>query len=138
MSEKSPLADAIKEHISIVDYAKRIGLTVKPISDQYTLAEHDSVRIKGSGRVYYRHSTGRGGSIIDFCMEFEGLEQNEAIRRLRGLLTPASLNSPAKPAERPPDTPKEHKKVELPEAHPGRYDRLFAYESELFGKAGGR
>jgi len=62
----------IKRNINIVDYAELIGFTVKRIGeDTYTLEEHDSVRISNSKNIYSRHSNcGKGGSIIDFVMEF--------------------------------------------------------------------
>ncbi|MCL1830049.1 MAG: DUF3991 and toprim domain-containing protein [Oscillospiraceae bacterium] len=62
----------VKHLINIVDYAANLGYTVKMISnDTYTLTEHESIRITKSKNLYSRHSNqSKGGSIIDFVMEF--------------------------------------------------------------------
>lgn len=126
MSKNSILSNAIKENISILDYARQMGYTPERCGNQYALKEHDSVRINPDRNIYYRHSTERGGSIIDFVMEFEGLSQDEAIRKLRGMLTPANRTVMPSRAE-PQKQPEPHKKVQLPKAFNGRFSRVYAY-----------
>ena len=125
MSRNSILTDAIKENISILDYAQQIGLTPKKFGHQYTLVEHDSVRIDPESRVFYRHSNQHGGSVIDFSMEFEELTKDEAIRKLRGYLSPSNL-ARAEPVVREVWLPKE-KHLELPKQVEGKFSRVFAY-----------
>lgn len=132
MSRNSILSDAIKQNISILDYAQQqLGYTPERVGNQYALKEHDSVRINVEKNIFYRHSTARGGSIIDFVMEFEGLSQGEAIRKLRGCLAPGSRARA--PAHTTFSNPKQEKKVELPEAHNGRFSRVFAYLTKSRG-----
>lgn len=132
MSRNSILSNAIKENIPILEYAQQMGYTPERCGNQYALKEHDSVRINPDRNVYYRHSTERGGSIIDFVMEFEELTQDEAIRKLRGLLTPASRAAiPTRTTYQ--KVPEPHKKVLLPKAHNGRFSRVFAYLTKSRG-----
>lgn len=130
MSKNSILSDAIKENISIIDYAQQLGFTPEKIGHQYTLKEHDSVRIDVENRQFFRHSNGHGGSVIDFAMEFEEIPLDTALSRLRACLSP---NSRARPVE--PFTPKPpaEKNLILPKAIEGRYSRVFAYLSKSRG-----
>lgn len=78
--EKQEFYRRIKEEIKIVDYAYEIGLTPKfTAGNKYvSLREHDSVRIDPNRNCFWRNSrmgitinsVGKGGSIIDFAMEF--------------------------------------------------------------------
>lgn len=132
MSKNSILSNAIKENIAILDYAQQMGYTPERCGKQYTLKEHDSVRINTERNVYYRHSTETGGSIIDFVMEFGELTQDEAIRKLRGCLPPS--NTVVGMQQRSPTPqPKPHRKVQLPKAHNGRFSRVFAYLTKSRG-----
>lgn len=67
----SSLTMAIKENINILEYGKNAGLTPLKLGSNYTFKEMDSVRIDPYKNIYYRHSTGEGGSIIDFVMHTE-------------------------------------------------------------------
>lgn len=125
----SILSDAIKENISILDYARNSGYTPVKVGRQYSLKEHDSIRIDPEKNVFYRHSTGQGGSIIDFAMMINGLTKSEAFKQLRMILEPSALhNYPSRgrqskakmPAEPPPP-------FVLPERLDGRFSRVFAY-----------
>ncbi|MFA9380266.1 MAG: toprim domain-containing protein [Acetanaerobacterium sp.] len=132
MSATSILSDAIKENIPILDYAQQLGFTPERVGNQYTLKEHDSVRINTERNVYYRHATEHGGSIIDFVMEFEGLSQGDAIRRLRSCLSPSSrARAPAK--QRAAPTTESPKQMVLPEKVKGQFSRVFAYLSKSRG-----
>lgn len=132
MSKNSILSNAIKENIPILDYAQRLGYTPERVGNQYALKEHDSVRINTERNVYYRHSTEHGGSIIDFVMEFEGLSQEEAIRKLRSCLSP-SHTVVGMQQRKPNPQPEPHRKVQLPKAHNGRFSRIFAYLTKSRG-----
>ena len=77
------LPDAIKENIKILDLVSDLGLSVKRVGNQYFLKEHSSVCINPHKNVYNRFSTGRGGSVIDFAMEFMNLSKDDAIKELR-------------------------------------------------------
>lgn len=132
MSKNSILSNAIKENIPILDYAQRLGYTPERVGNQYSLKEHDSVRINTEKNIYYRHSTARGGSIIDFVMEFEGLSQDEAIRKLRGCLSPSHTVVGLQQRKSNPQ-PEPHLKVQLPKAHNGRFSRIFAYLTKSRG-----
>lgn len=77
--EKQELYRRIKEEIKIGDYAYEIGLTpVTRTGNRYmTLREHDSVRIDMEKNCFWRNSVpgkgksiGKGGSVIDFALEF--------------------------------------------------------------------
>lgn len=131
MSRNSILTDAIKENISIVDYAVQLGFTPERIGHQYTLKEHDSVRIDLDKRVFHRHSNQHGGSIIDFSMEFEELSQQEAICKLRSCLSSSNL-ARAEPIVKEIQPPKE-RKLELPKEVEGKYSRVFAYLTKSRG-----
>ncbi len=72
------------KRVSIVKYAESIGLT--PIKegqqDIMMLLEHDSCKIYPTN-TFYRFSTGHGGSVIDFAMEFQQLDMKQAIEQLK-------------------------------------------------------
>lgn len=81
---------ALKEQNSIVDYARELGFTVVRKGKYYSLKEHDSVIINTEKNCYWRNSEpgigksiGKGGSIIDFICEFEGIGHKEAIKILK-------------------------------------------------------
>lgn len=75
--------DVLKSSISIVEYAKEIGLTpIKESKGLYRLHEHDSCKIYPTN-TFYRFSSGRGGSIIDFISEFENVDISEAIQKAK-------------------------------------------------------
>lgn len=75
------IASKVRE-IPIVDYAARMGFTVQKVGTYYTLKEHDSVRIDPRTNRFFRNSTGDKGSIIDFVMEFENVDNKTAISQL--------------------------------------------------------
>jgi len=73
VARKTNLILQVKEYIRIIDYAEQLGFEIKKIgNDTYTIVDHDSIRITESKNLYSRHSNqGKGGSIIDFVMEFD-------------------------------------------------------------------
>lgn len=74
--------DEIKQ-ISIVDYAREIGLTPYKLGSYYSLKEHDSVRIDPGKNIFIQNSTGYSGSVIDFAMTFQNLDFGQAVRSLQ-------------------------------------------------------
>ena len=82
MNKMKVTIDAIKENNSILDVAEKLGFTVVKIGNYYTLKEHDSVRINPKNNLYIQNSTGKGGTVIDFYMNFSGLSLKEALKKL--------------------------------------------------------
>ena len=112
------IAEVAKREIPILDYARSKGFTPQKVgSGEYTLEEHDSIRIDIENNLFYRHSTGQGGSIIDFVMLVDQLDQHQALSRLRDYLPDRNphlsqqFNRP-RAAVKPP----EKKELQLPEA----------------------
>lgn len=128
------IAEAVKHDISIIDYAKHRGFNVKRVgSSKYTLEEHDSVRIDPECNLFYRHSTGQGGSIIDFEMMVDNVDEHKALSILRGYLLnrkPYLLNELGKPRAAPKPPVQEKRELVLPEAAKGRFNRVYAYLSK--------
>lgn len=132
------IAELVKQDISILDYARYKGFTVKRVgNEKYTLEEHDSVRIDASQNLFFRHSSGQGGSIIDFAMMVDNVDKNKALSILRDYLHQkkpyllSQINTEIKSRE-PPAAPQK-KEFVLPEAVKGRYNRVFAYLSKTRG-----
>ncbi len=134
----SSVTDAIKHEISIMDYAQQCGYTVTKAGKQYSLREHDSVRIDPDRNIFYRHSTGQNGSVIDFAMWIHGVDQAKAISMLRGELPAGSIRKeypttlftqqqkkPTGPVKLPPKAQAQGKK------HP--YSRVYAYLNKSRG-----
>lgn len=128
------LAQLVKREIPILEYAQYRGLTPKQVGlSEYTVKEHDSLRINNADNTCYRHATGEGGSIIDFVMILEHIDGNwcddrRALSILRDYLrnrkpylsvSTASTKENALPPVKKPFT--------LPPATKGRYNRVFAY-----------
>lgn len=128
------IVEAVKRDISIIDYAKYRGFNVKRVGNsKYTLEEHDSVRIDPECNLFYRHSTGQGGSIIDFEMMVDNVDKNKALSILRGYLLnrkPYLLNELSNPRAAPRPLVQEKKDLVLPEAARGRFNRVYAYLSK--------
>lgn len=135
------IAEVVKQEIPILEYAQFRGLTPRQVGPhEYTLKEHDSIRIDEIDNLCYRHASGEGGSIIDFVMILEHIDgrlcdKHKALSILRGYLLghrPQLLHridSYKAQAHSPP----EKKELRLPEAIKGRYNRIFAYLSKTRG-----
>ena len=113
----------IKQEIPLLQVAEDYGYTPKKTGRHYKLKEHDSLMIYPDENKYYRFSTGRGGSAIDFLMEMQGMSQNAAVRTLAQMLDDRTVQRPRRetPAPEPP------KELELPPASTGKYARAVAY-----------
>lgn len=67
--------------MSIKEYAEKIGYHVIPVSGAlYQLEEHDSCMLYPNN-TFYRFSTRKGGSLIDFIMEFEEVDLKGAVKK---------------------------------------------------------
>lgn len=75
----------LKSSVSILDYAEEVLnlATVTTSGGLYQLVDHDSCKIYPNN-TYYRFSSGRGGSVIDFAMEFGELSLPDAIESVKG------------------------------------------------------
>lgn len=58
------------------------GYTITGKGNVLSTAEHDSIKIFLKSNSYYRYSTGKGGTAIDFLMNECGLEKKAAIEHL--------------------------------------------------------
>lgn len=136
----SILSDAIKENISILDYAATAGFTVIPHGNEgFKLkgvavngSDFSSVHINASGTMFFRYSTQTGGSVIDFAMMVDNLDKSDAIKRLRSMLPngksidksneprarPANISQPPKP---PP------KELQLPPVSTEKFKHIYSY-----------
>lgn len=88
----------IKEEIPIADIAREMGFSVVKKGRYLSLKEHDSVIIDTERNCFWRNSRsgrgssiGRGGSVIDFVVEFSTLDSKEATRDLAQRLTGVSV-----------------------------------------------
>ena len=81
-SENTFDLETMKRDVLISEYAHNVlGFNITNVGNTQSTQEHDSLRIYKSNS-YYRNSTHKGGSVIDFIMEFEEVDQKEAIKRL--------------------------------------------------------
>lgn len=77
---------AIKNNISIVDYASSLGFHVTKKGRYYSLKEHDSVMIDPERNCFWRNSTHASGSIIDFALEFTSMSMTEVLGEFERIL----------------------------------------------------
>ena len=80
----------IKQRISCVDYAQKIGLPIKEDGDRCVSPLRDGAKNPTSFIVwssfFYDFSAGRGGDVIDFCAQYaHGGDRGAAIRELASL-----------------------------------------------------
>ena len=122
----------IKEEIPIADIAREMGFSVVKKGRYLSLKEHDSVIIDTERNCFWRNSRsgrgssiGRGGSVIDFVVEFSTLDSKEATRDLAHRLTGVSvtLSSHKVPVQKAT-----YEKMELELPAPAQHMRnVFAY-----------
>jgi len=87
-SNKNASLDSIKANIAITEYAIAKGYTLKRDSKTiYSLTQHDSCKIYTDRNDFYRFSNGKGGTILDFIMEFENCELKDAIAKAKEFAT---------------------------------------------------
>ena len=82
------------------------GENVKRIGKEYTLAEHDSLRIRGN--MYYWNSKGTHGNSVDFLREYYNMSFKEAVEALTShasntgnVLIPQTTNIPQRATQSP-------------------------------------
>lgn len=78
-------AEEIKkaESVDIVDYCMQNGIDVKSDNERYyRLTDHDSCVIDRKKNAFFWNSRGRGGNVINFLQEYEGIHFKEAMQRL--------------------------------------------------------
>lgn len=124
MPDQEDIIDRIKQEISLLRVAEDCGYTPHKTGNHYKLKEHDSLMIYPDTNSYYRFSTGRGGSAIDFLMEMQGMSQATAIRTLADMLDDRPVQRQRQELPVAPEPPKE---LELPPASSGKYARAMAY-----------
>lgn len=136
----SNLTNAIKEKISITEYAAMLGYHVKQISsDRYTLLEHDSMAIKfdKSGMEYFIwNSRGIGGSVIDFAMAIHDVDKETAIKTLRNYLhsrTPEQIDDTNRRKKIQAAHSMKPKSLEMPPPCEGAFRKVYAYLSKSRG-----
>lgn len=121
----------IKDQIRIIDYAPRLGFTVKRKGKYYSLKEHDSVIIDADKNCFWRNSVpsmgtsiGKGGSIIDFLLEFTNMDLHEVLKVLsQEISAPKQLSQLPNFAEK---AKKEVRGFQLPEKDQNMHN-VFAY-----------
>lgn len=108
----------IKSGIKIEDYARKSGYTVVKKGRYFSLKEHDSVMIDPVKNCFWRNSEpgmgraiGKGGSIIDFVCEMEGVTLHEALKKLTAEIHLEGLPKFERPRQQ---KPKEVTGLELP------------------------
>ena len=81
--EQSATLEDMKNSVSIVEYGRDVlGFSaIKEGRGMMRLEKHDSCKVYPNN-TYYRFSTGKGGSIIDFIMEFENVSLKAAIMKV--------------------------------------------------------
>lgn len=129
--ENDRIVKEIKSSIPIQDYAQAIGFTVKRAGSYYTLKEHDSVRIDPRKNAFWRNSQGSKaqGSIIDFVMHFEGLDQATAINKLASYIGANGQTTQHNLPKAPPIPSQEKKSTEfvLPQKGDKTMRNVYAY-----------
>lgn len=122
----------LKEQIPICDYAAFLGYTVIRCGRYYTLKEHESVRIDPVKNCFWRNSQigdgqaiGKGGSIIDFVLEFTDLTLAETFKALENYLgTEPQFSTKTRYMNR--EKRQKEKGIQLPD-RAGNMKRVFAY-----------
>lgn len=81
---KVPL-DVLKRDVLITEYAEAVlGLKLNPLGRGIiSTMEHDSLMIYTDKNDFYRFSTAKGGTIIDFIMHMEDVDFNTAVNKAR-------------------------------------------------------
>ena len=73
-------------HTDLVAFCAMRGLDVKREGKEYILKDYDSLYISAELPYrWYRHSTGKGGKAIDFCVKFLGMSFQQAVSELLAL-----------------------------------------------------
>ena len=65
---------------NLVDYLKSRGEQLKRVGSEYTMPEHDSMRIKENK--FFWNSQNTGGNALDFCMKYYNMDFQNAVTEL--------------------------------------------------------
>lgn len=122
--------DKIKQQVSIIEYAKEAGYTVKRIGSYYTTAEHDSIRFDPNRNCYWQNSipgkngAAEGDSVIGFAAKFVyNGDMHAALKDLTARVTGGSGSTLRKIT---PAVPPTKKTLKLP-ARGQNMHRVYAY-----------
>lgn len=113
--------------VELIDYLTSSGYMLKKVgTNEFTLKEHDSIRINPVKNTFFWNSRNIGGSTIQFIQHYEGKTLVEAIKILNGKETETYINSSNKP-KLPKEVLEEEKgELILPEKN-GDNKRAIAY-----------
>lgn len=128
-SDYIKLSDAIKQNISILDYAQQAGYTpVRVNTNRYILKEHDSLVIKPQNNLFFWNSQNKSGSVIDFAQALKGISKSEAYDELTAMLNnPAYKSKHEFTLDHIKEKPTQPNKLEFPPATNGKFNRMYAY-----------
>lgn len=126
--DKDEFYRCVKKQILITDYAREIGFTLVKKGKYYSLKEHDSVIIDPRRNCFWQNSVsgsgasiGKGGSIIDFAIQFTCTDMKDILREF-GRRISGSSNKKRKQ----PEKINHQKKMVLPNPDVNMH-RVFAY-----------
>ena len=125
--QRPDVLEYIKHNVSMLTVAKDMGFTPVKAGGYYSLKEHDSVRIYPDTNSYCQFSTNKGGSPIDFVMNFGGCNLENAIKKLKEQYVGNRLDSLPKETPKPVQPQPKKKDFTLPEKVAGKYSHAFAY-----------
>ena len=101
MFDRKQEIEAIKENIKIEDLAKELGFEL--IKETYKTARFKSpvfgsyeLIINKEKNRFYDYGNSKGGSVIDFWIEYTGKSYIEAIKELREMLSLPEVKEKAK------------------------------------------
>lgn len=126
---KNDVCAAIKREIDIVEYARMVGLNPRPFGAQGKMntVEHDSLVFSPNEGLFSWNSRSKGGSVIDFAMEYHGMSEREAIQHLRGYLNGDPQHERLQRNHNVEYRPAEKREFKAPEKSTQGYKRLFGY-----------
>lgn len=125
--QRPDVLEYIKHNVSMLTVAEDMGFTPVKTGGYYSLKEHDSVRIYPDTNSYCQFSTNKGGSPIDFVMNFGGCNLEDAIKKLKEQYVGNRLDSLPKETPKPVQPRPKKKEFTLPEKVAGKYSHAFAY-----------
>lgn len=135
--EKEHNASFSKEQIEIarktnlVDFLMSRGIQLKRVgTNEYTLPEHDSMRISND-KGFYWNSRSIGGNALDFCINYYGMDFQTAVKDLLSYngytLDNTEHTYTAPPVSQQPKTKEEHNTIPIPNGLADKSNRTYAY-----------
>ncbi|MCD7855265.1 MAG: DUF3849 domain-containing protein, partial [Clostridiales bacterium] len=118
--------------VSLVDYLGYRGENLKRVGNkEYTMLEHDSMRI--SDNKYYWNSRSRGGTAVDFCMNYYNMTFQEAVKSLLDYSGNAAREQPRTEKQTKENTKAQDPAKPIPFALSEKTGRVFKYLTESRG-----